>query len=94
MQNYAPHFAVVYGDPLPLSEAELRKRGASSLEGVGVGHLKFSKVAINPDRVVGIYPEQGWSTCVEVAGPSHMNNSSGGFFAKKVSFHALISLLG
>jgi hypothetical protein len=63
VQDYAPNFAVVYGDPLSLSESELRKKGVSSVEKVGVGHLKFSKVAINPDRVVGIYPDEGWATC-------------------------------
>jgi len=85
VQDYAPNFAVVYGDPLALSDSEMRKRGISSSDknSGGVGSLKFSKVAINPDRVVGIYPEENWCTVVEVAGPSYeAKNTSNGFFAK------------
>lgn len=83
VQDYAPNFAVVYGDPQSLSESELRRRGITSTDRSGVGNLKFSKVAINPDRVVGIYAEENWRTCVEVAGPSYeAKGSSGGFFSK------------
>lgn len=36
---------------------------------------------MNPENVVGIYPEDGWCTVVEVSGAS--SNKKEGFFASK-----------
>lgn len=65
--KWAPNFAVLYGEPQILNNGS-GHAGKSSCAttgmgaNAGVGNLRFCKVAVNPDAVVGIYPEDGWCT--------------------------------
>ena len=92
VSKWAPNFAVLYGDPVSngsspgdrsSNDSDFSVFSKSPNASPGVGHLKFNKVAINPDRVVGIYAEEGWTTVVEVCGFSYEGKVSSSFFGGK-----------